>query len=672
MIFLIGFTGFATAQGVEIDPLWDLSLEELLNINVTGATLTSESLLSVPAAVTIFTHQEIQHFGIDTLSDLILLVPGFQSFQTDSLSTDMAISSRGRRIGTSSAEILILLDGQRMNIPRTSGVSNIINRIPLSNIQQVEFIRGSGSAIYGSNAMMGVINIITRNQVNEVVFAAGSFQRREIGLSTEQIMNDFNVSLAINLTTDEGDEYQVPDNFSPNIVRTRDPVDSLDLLFKVENENYYLSLQHYQAVADEFYVGGFVANDINYNEVSMSYLTLKRNFETENSQSWLRLDYQRFSSRSDTQITPPFFFGTVLPASEPASNEPVLTFQDTDDFKEVRLHWHSDWRFSDNADFQAGIEARYLDMPEVILNSNFDLAALIMQQYPVSYFSGVTGETLLQASSERAVIGLYTQYQRSLGESANLTLGIRYDNFSDIGHELSPRVAWVQSLSEHQHLKLIYGRAFRAPTEVELNLANNPVLIGNDRLQPETVDSMELIWIGQWQDRLLSLGYFESHFDKAIAQVGVGGVQQYNNVDQDPVKGLEFEYTDQINDNWLIRGSYTYFIENSDLAYREADELASVMINYHNWRWNINFAASYQGERETSIGGDDKIRQTLKGYVLLFSKLSYNLTPDQKLFFQIKNMLGDQNKAPAFAANNSDGVPRRGRELLLGIEWAFD
>jgi len=154
------------AMADQVDDLFSMSLSELLQVQVTGSTLTQENRLSVPAAVTVFTHQEIKRMGLDYLDELANLVPGFQSYRSAQSSLSSPISSRGRLNSLEAPELLVMVDGQRVDGPRSNGTTVVYPKYTLAYIQRVEFIRGPGSAVYGSNAMMGVINIITRSNVN--------------------------------------------------------------------------------------------------------------------------------------------------------------------------------------------------------------------------------------------------------------------------------------------------------------------------------------------------------------------------------------------------------------------------------------------------------------------------------------------------------------------------
>lgn len=159
--------------------LYALSIEELFDLNVTGSTLSTENLKTVPSAVTVFEYKEIKRLAVSSLDELMPLVPGFQAYRSSSSSLHTQVSSRGRRIGNTASEILILIDGQRIEDPRASGSTVVMPKIPLSHIEKVEFIRGPGASIYGSNAMMGIINIYTRTNNNEIGLSYGSFNQKK-------------------------------------------------------------------------------------------------------------------------------------------------------------------------------------------------------------------------------------------------------------------------------------------------------------------------------------------------------------------------------------------------------------------------------------------------------------------------------------------------------------
>ncbi|MDZ4261918.1 MAG: TonB-dependent receptor plug domain-containing protein, partial [Pseudomonadota bacterium] len=158
----------------------DLSLEQLLHVPVTGSTLTEETLKTVPAAVSVFTREQIDRLGVDYLYELLNLVPGFQFNRNASNGAAYTYSARGRRSTQQSLEVLLLIDGHVVNDPRAGSPDITLPLYPLARIERLEVIRGPGSAIYGSSAFNGVINIVTRKQQKSFALAYGSQQRRQL------------------------------------------------------------------------------------------------------------------------------------------------------------------------------------------------------------------------------------------------------------------------------------------------------------------------------------------------------------------------------------------------------------------------------------------------------------------------------------------------------------
>ena len=171
VIMLAMTASFPVAAEAKIDDIYNLSLEDLMQIKITSSTLTEKNLRTAPSSVTVFSHDQIKAMGIDYLDDLLNFVPGFQAFRQADSGGEYYHSSRGIRSGTSSREVLILIDGNRVNAEYAGGS---VHMISLGNIEKVEIIRGPGSAIYGSNAFVGVINITTSSGKNMLSQTLGS------------------------------------------------------------------------------------------------------------------------------------------------------------------------------------------------------------------------------------------------------------------------------------------------------------------------------------------------------------------------------------------------------------------------------------------------------------------------------------------------------------------
>jgi len=140
--------------------LMKLSLEDLMNLEVSLASRTGKKLSDVPAAIYVITQEDIRRSGALTIMDLLRMVPGFQVAQLDS--TLWAISSRGFNDRFSN-KLLIQIDGRSVYTTIFSGVHWDRHDLMLEDIDRIEVIRGPGASLWGANAVNGVINIVTKS-----------------------------------------------------------------------------------------------------------------------------------------------------------------------------------------------------------------------------------------------------------------------------------------------------------------------------------------------------------------------------------------------------------------------------------------------------------------------------------------------------------------------------
>ncbi len=651
-----------------LDDYFELSLQELLQIKVTGPTLTPTSLKSVPAAVTVFSHAEINRLGLDTLDELMNLVPGFQSYRSNFSLMEYPFSARGRRIGDAASEILVMVDGQRLDTPQNSGSAQIVPRFNLANIERVEFIRGPGAAIYGSNAMMGVINIITRAGHNELSLQYGSFNRRQALLFNTWPMGTASLDTFVQLEVDDGEHYWVQDTFAAGNIQTDDPRQVAQANLKWHWQDSQIGVQHHEFEATNFYELSGLANDFNRRVSRFNALWGRQNFNWLEVNSNVWLSHHEATMEFNAQLTGPG--ALTSPYSDPSSDEPLRVKVKLDNYNESRLQWHNDLSLSDDSSVQFGLEFRHIIAPSAVAYNSFNLAQLAANDFPITSYQDFSNGTVIQLKSSRDITGLYGQYQAQLFTASHLTLGLRYDDFSHLGSQLSPRLAWVQELGEHHSIKFLYGEAFRAPTEDELNLVNNPTVLGNPNLKAETVHSWDVIFFGQYENSYFSFGYFENHFDDAIV-VDESGLLQLKNIDMESIKGLEMEVSHQLNDQWLWRTSVTHISEKPDISLREAKQLASFMVNFQQGRYNANLIAMYHGTRDMPIDGGNTDFITLPSYWQLFFKSKFSFSEDLQGFIQVKNLLDENYLTPVSNSDTDEGLVNRSQEILVGFHWQY-
>lgn len=643
----------------------ELSLEQLLQVPVTGSTLTEETLKTVPAAVSVFTREQIDRLGVDYLYELLNLVPGFQFNRNASNGAAYTYSARGRRSTQQSLEVLLLIDGHVVNDPRAGSPDITLPLYPLARIERLEVIRGPGSAIYGSSAFNGVINIVTRKQQKSLALAYGSQQRRQLENLWSAQVGDWALDSFIHAYKDNGDEFVVPDSFSKQPTATRDPRQQTGADLALVRAETQIHISYNRVNTEDFYQSENIANNYNANERQWWHLALDQGFAwLPNTQSKISLSYQQFSYDFDLYLTGP---GQLLGASNPRSTEPFKG-----DARLAGDSWRftftNDWAIDDQSSTQWGVQWARHEETDASALGNFDLIQLSKRQFPITFYGDEGKVFPIGTEESQSNAGFFAQYLRNLRESTRLTLGGRYDDYADLAGRFSPRLGLVEQLNQTYSLKLLYGEAFRAPTLAEIGLINNPLLFGNPDLNHEIVKTWDLILMGNWKATNLSVGVFENRYEHPIETVFVSAARTYRNGPEEKSQGVEVEWAQELSTHWSLRSTYTY-MDLPASAFREAARTGSFEINYAAEKWNWNLLGFYQDERQTPITPTSE--QTLDDFWMLNTQWRYQFSAGYELKLQVKNITDEAAATPAQSLGKLDGIPNRGRELSAEVEWRF-
>src|SRR5467141_264033 len=161
---LICFPGSGFAQQPDSSPsaeaLKKLSIEQLMNLQVTSVSKRPERLSQTASAIQLITQEDIRRSGASSLPEALRLAANLQVAQVDS--RQWAISARGFN-GTTANKLLVLVDGRTVYTPLFSGVFWDVQEVPLADVDRIEVISGPGATLWGANAVNGVINVITKD-----------------------------------------------------------------------------------------------------------------------------------------------------------------------------------------------------------------------------------------------------------------------------------------------------------------------------------------------------------------------------------------------------------------------------------------------------------------------------------------------------------------------------
>lgn len=647
----------------------NMELEELLRVPVTGSTLSSESLKTVPAAVTVFTREQLDKLGFDYLYELLSLVPGYQNTRGAENGYQYSFSARGRRSSGQAREVLVVIDGRMMANPRSGAVDTTYPFIPLEQIERVEVIRGPGSAIYGSSAFNGVINIITRTGDNRARIELGLDNRRMLSAGVAgnaDNPDDWTANLYARLYSDDGQSFHVVDTATKLPIVTSDARQTVDLDASLSRQDTTIRASFHRNRAQKFYVIENTENDFNRTEHSLQQISLNQRLSIVDGVS-TQFYAGYLAGMQDLHI---LLAGAALvgPVSAPKVNEPLLGIGKIRG-ENINLRLTNDWVINESASALWGVEwKREEDVYSDIYN-NYDLLQFLARKYPVTYYGNFEHSVPLSRGDMFQAAGIYGQYQRDLTEATRLTLGARYDYHQHRGEHMSPRLGLVHQINDTQSIKLLYGEAFRAPSLGETGVINNPLIVGNPELDFELVRTWDLIWMANWNSTSISIGGFRNDYQDPIIAGLIGTTRTYVNGNEEHSDGIEFELQQRWGNNWFARIAYTDFLSLPDSAFREAKQLAGLELNYSEGRLNWNIAAWHQSRRQSPglLGS----RNNLDSYWVVNSKLRYNLGQSVTLNLQCKNVADEQYNTPGQGVNLPQGAPNRGRELSAKVEWAW-
>jgi iron complex outermembrane recepter protein len=452
----------AEPAAAQLNELKQLSIEQLANVQVTSVTRGPEPLSRSAAAVAVVTNGQIASSGAMNVPEAIRYVPGINVAQLTA--SEWAVSSRGFA-GVNSPDLLVLSDGRSIYTPLYSGVFWDVQDYVMQDIDRIEVVRGPGAALWGSNAVNGVINVITKSAADTQgawLEAGGGSEERAL------------------VAAQYGGE-------------TRD-------------QTYYRVFAKYQNLAPEDYPAGASSDGWDLGHVG---------FRTD----WSAGSADAFTFEGDAYDGR---IGEVSPAvniiGRPEPGPPLVVGVGGGN---VLAHWRH--TMSDDSDFEVRVYYDYTHRDDPTFNDDLGTLDLdFLEHLPLGrdqmFTWGVTGRTqddinhgkglfaLDPPDSRDSVASGFVQDEISLPHAVRLTLGTKLEHNDFSGFEVQPSVRGAWDLSDAQTLWGAVSRAVRVPTRLERDVdidatdpAGNPVivLLGNRDFHAEEVLAFELGY--RWQ-----------------------------------------------------------------------------------------------------------------------------------------------------------------------------
>lgn len=508
-----------------------MSLEQLMDVKVVGAAKYEQPLNQAAAAVSVITRSEIKAFGWRTLAEALASLPGVYTTYDYQYSY---LGTRGMGApGDLTARVLIAVNGNRLNDPVYDG-GTVGRELPIDIdlIERIEFIPGPGGAVYGQNAMFGVVNIITRSgeETNGAELSAAWQDPQDAfeGRATwgKRLANGLDVLVSASGLRADGDDHF----FDFGATGVSGVATGLD---GESDQQYFARLARGAWSGDfmfgkrrkadptaSFFADPLVPGDYAGDEYAVGQVQYADSFAADT----LKVTGRLFGGRY--RYTSILTFGT--PVSYPAFGDWI----------------GSEWRAVSSAfahhRLMIGVEGQQ--------NLRADQAAADLV-VPANNFR-------IPNSNYR--VGIYVQDEWQLTARLAATLGLRVDHDSRSDTSPSPRAALIWQPLDHTTFKVLAGRAHRAANAYERDYADPASQLPNPNLKDERIDTLEIVVdqrLGKDLSLRASLYQWLMYDIISLSTEPVSGFAQYVSGHTIKANGLELSADKQWAHGARLRGS---------------------------------------------------------------------------------------------------------------------
>lgn len=660
--------------GAEMDHLLSLSLEDLTRTKVRISTNTEQALSKAPSVVSVITAEDIKATGATNLTEILQTIPGIY-VKANLFGFRPQVTFRG----ATTAHTLLMVN----NVPMKDLVwsSSIFWKGLTTNmIERVEIIRGPGSALFGSDASAGVINVITKTagkiEQSEAGLRAGSFDTQaawvqgggnwngfDIGLTAEQSHTDgHNPFIPADGQTLKDNTFGTQVSYAPG--NARYGWDGTDIRFSMARGNWRLLADYLRHSNVEIGLTGAAVLDPQTSardsrtSVQLFYDNpeFARDWGLNGELRYLHLDY---TSGNGFYENPPGFkdaSGTYPDGfiNRMRSAERGFVAEGSGLYTGFRTH---------AIRLGGGYSSDNLYLVEQYINKGIGPDG---NPLPAGGPLVNVSDTPYAFAPEktRQISYLFLQDIWTLAHNWELTAGVRYDHYSDFGGALTPRLALVWQNTDRLTTKLLYGEAFRAPSYLELyalTAASRP----NSNLTPERSQTWDLMF-SYLATRDLTLGLDLYQFERTDL-IAADASNQFQNIGNNTSRGVELEARWQAGRTLRISGNFNY---RDDSTYNTVpDRNAYLRADWAfmpNWNWNVQ--ANWIGKHALQPGDP---RLPMDAYTLVDTTLRYSPRSNWEFAASIRNLFDVDAREYSNSAALRTNLPLPRRSVYAELRYRF-
>jgi outer membrane receptor protein involved in Fe transport len=683
--------------------IYNMDLESLMNMNieVTVASKKAEKISDAPGMVTVHTKNDMENYGYYTLKDLANITSGYSTF---SAFGETNMETRGQKAGSwNVSKHLLLVDGIPMNHSRANSAP-LENQMSLYFADRVEFLKGPGSALYGTSAFYGVVSVTPKSLKDNGSMGESKISFGDLGQSTRVMANA--------LKKDDIGEMRI----SGSLYKKNFSGDSLGTtnngIFHFNNDNSI------------FLNTAYKFTDTKLKGLGVGLVYMRRNSHAGefwgatpspvNEVTWEEfIPYLKYQRKLSNKLS----FNSYLKYN--ASKEQSTYGASWNSFVPGHQPYNAYDYTTTNVEALTELTYQINESSSIIGGINYDTRQEVND--PVSYGYDITNPVDTSVSKSFTfnhtnydgtirvnVASAYAQYRKEFGllNGLILTAGGRFDyGFSEAAKytQFSPRVALVQRLTDHLNVKVLYGQAIRVPGVKELGL--NSETIDGINENGGTGNSADIPDVGAEVIKSIEGGvnYNTNKFSAALAafyNTTTDALDSYqyaytdkngnelapnyfnNATGQINANGIELDLKYAFNENFLVMANHSFAkavindtIDFVDVPTQKTNgaitfvlpgnfRLVSTAVVRHMWGMTVIDGAYDESIVEMNSSSE------VSGYTMLDLNFQVPIIEQFGLEFQIRNVFDTKWKQPSLLGQSSM-VPLQGRNFMATVYAKF-
>lgn len=692
------------AKEITPEKIFDMPLEDLMDINISIASLKPQNISRAPSIVTIITDKEIREMGFLDIMELLRTVPGVD-ITKDGQFGRLVLAFRGTN---ERRQVKILLNGHSLNRFRAGHSAGLLSNLPLKFVKRIEIIRGPGSALYGENAFVGVIDIITKDaediEGGELYAGFGSYNAKQGGFLASKRFEDTDVAVLFNWYDTDGLSKTIEEDrmsgidtkqsaaaqalgisYTPSSMAPGDTIDdkdSLDVFVTITHKQLKLSTS-YRNYDRAPFIGVFHS------------LAPTEDHYTNHDEFMIDLSYDNYAITENITIKPKIFYdwhyekfglsqfppGTTLLSTPsgsqfyPVGVKAVLVSKDQTAGTDIQLNY----QLLDNYNITLGGFYQWQSMGDTSYLSSWQPNTSESFGGEVEEITSTRGIAWIEDYT-RNTFSAYMEHMWDVNQDMSLTLGVRHDHYDDFGDTTNPRAAFVWEFLENLTFKALYGQAFRAPNVQALAVKNNQVFAGNKDLDPETIKTYETGLAYQFMEKSnVAVNWFYSEIRDRITTKSVPGEawRKYTNSGGLNIWGVEAEFKvnlESMAPGSYLWGNYSFVSPEIDGSSQKEPEVpfhkGNIGINIGLWKYlDANLHTFVIGSRNRAAGD---ARDAAPGYsVTNLHLLSRDLYKGLQVSLKINNIFNKDYVDPSPKSSMPVDLPRPGRNVFFEVSHKF-